>query len=98
MPPNYHVLSSIISEYPSTDSLYSSLEGSNSGGSSSIPTSLLLSTKAAHKSLGNIEHKRCKCAVKLGGHAEDHYKYTLHALQGNYKARIVFSEVSGLLP
>jgi hypothetical protein len=58
------------------------------------------STKAAHISLGNIGHRRCKCAVKLGWHAEDHYKYRLRALQGNYSLQglVVFSEVSGLLP
>jgi len=26
----------------------------------------------AHISLGNIGYKRCKCAVKLSGHAEDY--------------------------
>jgi hypothetical protein len=48
-------------------------------------------TKAVHKSLGNIRHKRCKCAVKLSRHAKDYCKYKPYA-----NALIVFSQVLGL--
>ena len=53
----------------------------------SVRYHLVRHTKAAQISLGNIGQKRCRCAVKLGRHAEDHCKYRLLALQGNYKAR-----------